>query len=149
MARNHFVRLTLVASTIFGLFSAALAWQAKQDVRIEFEVDGVSSKAPDRIEFYDATGKLVLTEPIRDGTFKAPEIAEPLEVRLQFKGRNLAFPEVYPSKFLCSWRVGIDLPPLDPDRMSEGWKGRKPKEVWYIEFSPPDGDGTILEIAVF
>ncbi len=150
MARNHFTRLALATVTIAGLLLQAQAREGKKTVRIEFEMDGVPAQGPDSIEFYDSAGKLAASRSIREGFFEVPDqIPAPFEVRLRFQGRSLAFAGTYPNVFESAWRVGIDRPPFDPSRPISTPGKRRPKELWYIEFSPSNGDGTSVVVEVW
>lgn len=117
-------------------------------VWVEFQVDGVSRKAPRWIEFVEPNGT-VYRESIADGAFSIPKgIDTPVAVNLQFESRRLRFEPVWPTKFEGKWVIGIDKPPFDPENDSERYRVEEPKELWFISFEPPGSDGTRMVVSV-
>ena len=119
-------------------------------VAISFEIDGRPAVAPSVIEFKALDGKKFGGSKIEKGQFSVPPSIRdgPVDVVLRLKTRVLIFRGVYPGKFQGTWKVGVDTPPFSSENLASVSAGSKPKEIWFIDFHPLQGDATRVVVAV-
>lgn len=141
--------LRIVAMAILWLLMATLHAET-QRIKVRFEVDGKPTVGPLAIEFYNAAGRRIAREDITDHAFNMPHVGsgDTVDVRLRLAGRRLIFRGIHASKLVGSWIVGIDRPPFNEENASSVPQDSKPKELWVIQFDPPDGDGTRMVVAI-
>jgi hypothetical protein len=115
-----------------------------KEISIEFEMDGVPRVAPSSIQIRSIDGNILAYAEIKEGKLYVPAkiISSPVVIVIEFQKRRMVFAYIYPAKFDCSWKVGIDTPPFDIDNVIDK-NSKKAKELWYIKCC-----GTIIVVAV-
>ena len=140
--------LRFVLGPVMALLAFVATANAGARIRIEFEVCGKTRSGPRVIEFHRSQ-RLLSRQPIVHGGFESPALGgTAVDVHLRLDGRPLVFRDVPASKFQGSWKVGIDRPPFQEENASSVAAAARPRELWFIQFDPPTGDGTRMVVSI-
>jgi len=139
------MRYSLVALLLVLLSTTAYTQSPR--VKVRFEVDGKSRKAPADINFYRPDGQLLAKRSIANDTFEPPPLGtDKIKIVARLAGRTMDFEQVPPAFFAGSWLIGIDTPPFDDENTASA-KSRT-KEVWFIVFEPPNSEAIRATVAI-
>ena len=134
---------------LIALLIVQVSAQAKV-VKFRFEIEGKPVKVRPKVTLYAEAEKVELG--VTDDHFVVPvhlEKTEKLNVRFTAGKYDLFFESVYLSKFEGEWIIGIDKKPFDLENTASAQPGKQIKQINYINFQPPQGDGTRMVVILY
>lgn len=141
----------LTAVLALALYSAVpcLAEVDEYVVHLKFEKDRSPVAGPRNIDIFMKAPRKRIRCQIRQGRFTISKavVVSTVDIEVLLSGRRLLFRDISSKKFGGVWTIGIDTPPLDVENTFP-FKGKLPREIWFIDFDPLFADGTRALVAL-